>query len=104
MTGRPCAVPGCQHAVSGGVFCTGHYFALPRKETAFLNRWRFKISRCEDEQELGYMREQLQGYIASAVRRIQNAGTLTSSPSVSASARREPPKPAGATLCGDLFG
>jgi hypothetical protein len=55
-----CPVPGCETpAPDRGVFCPDHYFQIPRK---------FACERESDPERRRHLAEQLQGYIAAAIR------------------------------------
>lgn len=78
MTARSCPVPHCEEALADApyvVFCPTHHCALPAQDTAFLFRWQMKAARCVDDDIKQHMREQLQGYVAQAVRKLETINT-----------------------------
>ena len=87
MIRHPCRLPGCEKDAAG-IFCPDHYFKLQPSQARWLNHMQAKIARCDDE-ERTYWREQLHGYIAQAIRTIQNTEALTSSQAALDSTRRQ---------------
>lgn len=88
-----CPVPNCTEPVPSGrfaIFCAEHYCQLPHSTTSFLFRWQMKADRETDDEKRQYMREQLVGYIARAVREIptQIAGPRVSSQAAPAGVRQ----------------
>jgi len=97
MTARPCPVSGCGRLAPDepfAVFCSTHHFMLPRAETGMLFRLQMKAARCADPNMRQHLNEQLPGYIAQAVRKIQQSAASTS-PTPAASAARQSPSRAG---------
>jgi len=98
MTALPCPVRGCGRLAPDepfAVFCSTHHFMLPRAETGMLFRLQMKAARCPDPAKRQHLHEQLPGYIAQAVRKIEQSAASTSSPTPAASAARHIPTPAG---------
>lgn len=67
-----CPVPGCCGAVPAkSVFCTEHYFALPKPYTSLIFRMQFKAERAHTAEDRAYFEGQKQGYVAACVRTLQ---------------------------------
>lgn len=70
-TGTPCRAPGCrQPAGPNGLFCSGHYFALPARDARFLNAMQAEARRASDQETRRYLVEQLDGYASQFARGI----------------------------------
>lgn len=75
---RRCPVPRCEEVPADApyaTFCATHHCALPPRDTAFLFRWQMKAARCVDDDVKQHMREQLHGYVAQAVRKLETIAT-----------------------------
>lgn len=69
-----CRFPGCESETSGrdAVFCVDHHFACTRAEAGFLLQTSIAARRAETPAERDHLREQLHGYVAQVVRKIQD--------------------------------
>lgn len=83
-----CAMPGCEHDATG-IFCSSHYFRLPPADARWLARLQIMISRSEDPELKGHLREQLHGYTQAAIRLLLQADAI-------AVAASSPPETLGA--------
>lgn len=67
-----CPVTGCPKPVqSHGVFCTDHYFRLPKKQAGLIFQMSFRMERAATQTDRDYFAGQREGYIAQAVRTLQ---------------------------------
>ena len=68
-----CRFPDCEAETGGrdAVFCADHHFACTRAEAGFLLRISISARRAESPADREHLREQLNGYVAQTVRKIQ---------------------------------
>ncbi len=70
-TGVPCRAPGCrQPSGPNGLFCSGHYFALPARDARFLQAMQAEARRAEDDETRRYLVEQIDGYANQFARQV----------------------------------
>ena len=66
-----CRVEGCRQPTGpNGLFCSGHYFALPASDARFLNAMQAEARRTADEETRRYLVEQLDGYANQFARQM----------------------------------
>lgn len=76
-----CPVPNCSgHVPSKSVFCTDHYFRLPRGYTSLINKMRFRAERAETIEDKQHFEGQLNGYVAICVRTLQDQPVVHQTP------------------------
>ena len=73
-----CPVPCCSGVVpEKSIFCPDHYFAVPRHEHSFLARISYRARNARTQDEQTHLEGQLEGYVAQAVRNLENKGKVT---------------------------
>ena len=71
LQGR-CRVAGCGKELGAhGIVCSDHYFQLDRADLKMITRLQLTLRRSTDPEERTHLREQIDGYIGAAVRRIE---------------------------------
>lgn len=68
-----CPFPGCDLPAPGrhAVFCATHHFQMRRSDARLVLRTNIALDRAEDADSRAHLRDQLGGYIASAIRHSQ---------------------------------
>lgn len=74
LQGR-CRVAGCGKELGAhGIVCSDDYFRLDPSDLKLITRLQLTLRRSTDPGERAHLREQIDGYIGAAVRRIEAKG------------------------------